>query len=149
LSNATETISDPQNIADMMNSFSVGIIDELLNQSSCHINIHTAKQRINYCPNTIFLFPVTENEIQCVAKSLKGKFSAGFDDMPEYLVKQCIQHVKKPLVHIYNVSFNSGTFPDRLKIAKVKPLYKEGDAHGVQNYRPISILAAFSKLLEN
>jgi hypothetical protein len=59
------------------------------------MNIQTAKQRINYCPNTIFLFPVTETEIECVAKSLKGEFCAGFDDIPEYLVKRFIQKFKK------------------------------------------------------
>jgi hypothetical protein len=69
----------------MINSFFVGIVDDLLNQNSCHINVQTAKQNINYCPNTLFLFPVMENEIECVTKSLKGKFSAGFDDIPEYL----------------------------------------------------------------
>jgi hypothetical protein len=70
LSNGTETISDPQNVADMIHSFFVGIIDDLLNQNCYDINVQTAKQRINYCPNTIYLFPVTENEIKCVPKSL-------------------------------------------------------------------------------
>jgi hypothetical protein len=148
LSNGRETTSDPQNVADMINFFFVGIVDDLLNENNCPINVQTAKQRINYCPNTIFLFPVTENEIECTTKSLKGKFSAGVDEVPEYIVKQCIQHIKKPLAHIYNASFNSGTFPERLKIAQVKPLYKKGDIHDVQNYRPISVLSVFSKSLE-
>jgi hypothetical protein len=78
-----------------------------------------------------------------VVKNLKGKFSAGFDEIPENLVKQCIKHIKRPLTHIYNASFECGIFPDRLKIAKVKPVYKRGDIHGVQNYRPISILSIF------
>jgi hypothetical protein len=70
----------------------------------------------------LYAFPATENEIECVTKRLKGKCSAGFDEIPEFLVKQCIQNIKKPLAHIYNASFNSGIFPDRLKIAKVKRL---------------------------
>ena len=44
--------------------------------------------------------------------------------------------------------FECGIFPDRLKVAKVKPLHKEGDVHDIQNYRPISLLSVFSKLLE-
>ena len=35
-----------------------------------------------------------------------------------------------------------------LKIAKVTPLYKSGDAENVTNYRPISVLSVFSKILE-
>jgi hypothetical protein len=74
LNNRSVTISDPQKVADTMNSFFVGIVDDLLNQNICNINIQTAKQRINYCPNTIFLLPVTESEIECVTKSLKAHF---------------------------------------------------------------------------
>jgi len=44
--------------------------------------------------------------------NLKGKTTAGYDDVPENLVKRCIQLIKKPLAHIYNVSFNTGVFPD-------------------------------------
>jgi hypothetical protein len=84
-----------------------------------------------------------------VVKNLKGKFSADFDETPENLVKQCIKHIKKPLTHVYNASFETDIFPDRLKIAKVKPLYKNGDTHDVQNYRPISILLVFQKYWKN
>jgi hypothetical protein len=52
------------------------------------------------------------------------------------------------LTNIYNTSFETGIFPERLKLAKVKPLYKKGNIHEVQNYRPISILSVFSKILE-
>ena len=41
------------------------------------------------------LLPVTENEIEKVINKLKGKFSAGFDEIPEFLVKRCTHHIKK------------------------------------------------------
>jgi len=59
------------------------------------------------------------------SNGLKNNSSAGFDEIPTFLVKQCLCHFIKPLVHIYNVSFQTGTFPDMMKIAKVKPLYKK------------------------
>jgi hypothetical protein len=43
---------------------------------------------------------------------------------------------------------STGVFPDRLKYATVKPLYKNGDRQEVSNYRPISILTYFSKIFE-
>jgi len=43
----------------------------------------------------------------------------------EYIVKQCAKFVKGPLAHIYNISINSGAFPKKFKVVRVKPLYKK------------------------
>ena len=83
-----------------------------------------------------------------LTKSLKGKPTAGDDDVFENLVKQCVQLIKGPLAHIYNLSLNSGVFPDIWKAAKVKPLYKKGNKYDMKNYRPISIIHVLAKLLE-
>ena len=47
-----------------------------------------------------------------------------------------------------NSSFEHGIFPSQLKIAKVIPIHKSGDSTDVTNYRPISLLSAFSKVVE-
>jgi len=54
----------------------------------------------------MFIYPVTENEIEHVT-SLTGNFSAGFNKIAAFLVKQCTHYIKKLLVHIFNASFNS------------------------------------------
>ena len=54
----------------------------------------------------------------------------------------------KTLKYIFNLSLEKGTFPDQLKIAKVTPLFKKGDNASMDNYRPISVLPCFSKILE-
>jgi Notch-like protein len=41
-----------------------------------------------------------------------------------------------------------GIFPDRLKYAVVKPIFKKGDRSNITNYRPISMLSSFSKVFE-
>ncbi|PNF17023.1 hypothetical protein B7P43_G02754 [Cryptotermes secundus] len=64
------------------------------------------------------------------------------------IVKQCIQFIKKPLTFIFNLSLSSGIFPDQMKIAKVRPIFKKGQKQNITNYRPISILSVFSKILE-
>ena len=57
-------------------------------------------------------------------------------------------YIVEPLLHIYNLSFVHGVFPDMLKISKVIPVYKKGDKSIVSNYRPISLTSSFSKILE-
>jgi hypothetical protein len=86
--------------------------------------------------------------VEKVAKGLKNKLTAGVDEIPDYVVKQCIKLLKKPLANIYNASLESGIFTDKLKIAKVVTENKKGDNKDVQNYRPIALLSVFSKLLE-
>ena len=68
-----------------------------------------------------------------LAKNLKDKLIAGYDDIPESLVKQCIQLIKGPLTHNVYVSLRSGVFPDEWKLAIVKPLYNKGDRYDIQN----------------
>lgn len=46
------------------------------------------------------------------------------------------------------MSFNNGVVPDKLKLAKVIPLYKKDKADNIENYRPIALLSIFDKLLE-
>ncbi len=56
--------------------------------------------------------------------------------------------IAKPLAIICNKSFQTGIFPDDMKIAKIVPLYKSGDKQEFSNYRPVSILPQFSKIPE-
>ena len=52
------------------------------------------------------------------------------------------------MLHVFNLSIVKGIFPDDLKIARVTPVFKGGDEKDLENYRPISILLCFSKILE-
>jgi hypothetical protein len=67
---------------------------------------------------------------------------------PPKLLKLSSPFIISPLTHICNKSLSSGIFPDSLKYSEIKPLFKKGDKHNISNYRPISILTSFSKVLE-
>ena len=81
-------------------------------------------------------------------KNAKNKKSKDDDQFDMCLVKKIIPYIVKPLAHICNTSLMNGIFPDRMKIARVLPLFKNGDVKEFSNYRPVSILPQFSKILE-
>ena len=64
------------------------------------------------------------------------------------ILKKVIQNIVSPLTYICNKSFINGVFPDEMKIAKVIPLFKAGEKNKFTNYRPVSLLPQFSKVLE-
>ena len=57
-------------------------------------------------------------------------------------------YIKVVLFKIFKASLEEAVFPEKLKIAKVIPVFKKGDKENIENYRPISILPVFSKVLE-
>ena len=63
-------------------------------------------------------------------------------------MKNCFGELCDPFKYIFNLSLKKGIFPDRVKIAKVTPVFKGGDSVDLSNYRPISVLPCFSKILK-
>ncbi len=98
--------------------------------------------------HSMYLEPITENTVILTAQKLKSKLSSGHDDISTKLLNATIDIICIPLAHIINVSFESGIVPNQLKIAKVVPVYKASDETSLNNYRPISLLPAISKLIE-
>jgi len=98
-------------------------------------------------PHSIFLRPVDQVEIEKIVQQLKNA-SAGFDGVRAKVIKATYHHYLTPLTHVLNLSILQGFFPDSMKTAKVVPIYKSGDPMSITNYRPVSILPLFSKILE-
>ena len=91
---------------------------------------------------------VSTAEIRKIIKSLKTKSSHGYDEISTRILKASMPYITSPLTYICNQSLAQGTFPDRMKFAVVKPIFKSGNKYEPANYRPISLLSAFSKVLE-
>ena len=88
------------------------------------------------------------NELKDAFFSLQTNKSSGHDEISFDVIKSCFGSLSKPLLHIFRLSLEEGIFPDDLKTAKVTPIFKAGDENDFGNYRPISVLSCFSKILE-
>jgi exonuclease III len=91
---------------------------------------------------------ISTDEIVTLVKNLKPKTSLDMNGVSTSLIKKCILSICEPLRHIFNLSFTTGIVPKQFKVAKIIPIFKSGDKNSIDNYRPISLLCSFSKILE-
>ena len=104
-----------------------------------------------------FLFPVQKNmeyknltfeEFGKAFKLVKHNKAAGHDDIDSKVTVKVYDEISYPLLMIFQGSFNEGISPEQLKFAKVSLIIKVGNIEEIGNYRPISVLPTFSKVLE-
>lgn len=139
-------------VANLFNKHYINTAVNLLNELNYNTSTvnHTVpvRQCIRHIPSSIVLNPVTKEEIIQIIKSMKNQYSAGFDKINIFLIKQNLNVITPVLVHLFNLSLTEGVYPDQLKLAIVTPIYKKGSRHLIQNFRPISVLSTLSKILE-
>ena len=83
---------------------------------------------------------LTTEDFETALKFLKRNKVAEIDTINTDIVLDTCHEIKYILFLIFKTSFQQGTFPNKIKIAKVTRLFKSGDAENVTNYRPISDL---------
>ena len=96
----------------------------------------------------LHMTPTVADEILKLIDDLDEKKSAGSDGISCHLIKLTRFIVVPILVNLFNACMYNSVFPDAFKIAEVIPLFKGGNMHILGNYRPISLLPIFGKLLE-
>ena len=95
-----------------------------------------------------FIFPTTASEIENEISSLKSGKAVGPFSVPISILKILKTVISKSLAMLFNASFSAGIVPAKFKIANVVPVYKKDSQTCLSNYRPISLLSIFNKLLE-
>ena len=111
-------------------------------------NVNAYKTYLTSRNSSLFFHPTFPFEVMQQIASLKNKKSRGYDNISAFFIVVGAQVLANPLSYLFNLAFQFGMFPLCLKIAKVIPIFKSGDKSDISNYRPISILSTFSKILE-
>ena len=97
---------------------------------------------------TIFLVPVTYDEINSIVSNLKNN-ATGSDEISAECLEMSLPNIANPLVYMCSMSLSEGVFPTQLKMANVVPLYKCDDPLMFNHYRPVALLCTLSKVFEN
>ena len=97
---------------------------------------------------------VSSKEIYWMLRSLDSKKATGPDGIGNALLKLTASGTAKSvretklIAKPINLSLSLGKFPSNWKLANVVPIYKKGNVHKVENYRPVSLLSCLSKVAE-
>ena len=144
INNKTET--DPMMIAKGFNNYFANIgptlASKINNDNVSHRDFISSDMNAS-----LFLEPTNVTEIKLIIHELKEGASGRDGILPKH-IKSVSDSIAYPLARVSNLSFEQGVFPEELKYALVTPIYKANDPMFFNNYRPISLLSVFSKILE-
>ena len=141
--NPIEPTNITQSKANQFNSFFATVGLEI--QKTLKIQEH----RTNFSNLKGFNFQheTTENVVKLI-NNIRKDVAVGYDNINSQLIKDSKEVIAPWLTSIINIAYDTNTFPDNMKIANIKPIFKEGDKEKIANYRPISILPILSKVYE-
>ena len=97
---------------------------------------------------TLSFRSVHPDEISKIIDNLKQSKSCGNDNIDTYIVKLAKSELIPVITHVVNLSLSQPMFPCQWKTAKTIPLHKKNEKMYPMNYRPVSLLPIFSKILE-
>jgi hypothetical protein len=140
--------SDPKFISNEFNKFFVNIGSSLSDSLIVPQNRSFEEYLTTPCSQNFEFTCVNKEVIEKIIDNLKPKTSTGVDGMSNKLLKFVKYEISDCLTKIINQVLLNGIFPEKLKLAKVVPLYKKDKNYIFDNYRPISILPSMSKIFE-
>jgi hypothetical protein len=142
-------ISDTCRIADEFNRYFVDIGPNLSDNIITPQNL-SFKDYLKFpVLSRSFCFnKINDSDVSKIIDQLKPKTSSGIDCISNKLIKMLKEVILPFLTLIINQCIETGIFPDKLKMAKVIPLFKKNEKDLLENYRPISLLPSLSKVIE-
>ena len=141
-----KVITSNKEIVETLNNFFVNVGPNT--ERNIPVNPKTKPENFLKNRNQLnFLISHISNEVLEIINQLENK-STGPHSIPIKLLKLVPDLILMPLCKIINHSFQTGVFPDALKISEVIPINKGGSTEELNNYRPISLLSIFDKIIE-
>ena len=134
-----QLVCDNVIIANNFNDYFVNVCSSLAN--CIHSNVNPLSYVINNI-NSIVVPDMSQADVLSVILSLKDS-APGYDNLPASILKQCVSEYIATWKYVINSSFSQGIFPDDFL-----PIFKAGNVQLISNYRRISVIPFFSKVME-
>ena len=119
--------SDPNVIANQFCKYFSRLGPNLANKIQ-NVSVSSSSFLSGEFVNSLFLELATEQEVLEIVKCFKNGVARGYDNLPVFAIKESIDLIVNILTHLVNLAMSSGIFPDPLKLARVVPIFKSGDA---------------------
>lgn len=147
INNNGNIVSESRQLANLFCEYYTGVGENMSkNIKKSEIRLPSSSRKIK--SNNLFLYPLSEDEIVTNINKLKNSAAPGNDDISVRTLKTLCKFIAKPLVHIFDLCFQLGIFPEKLKTSVGIPIYKSGNPKSITNYRLLSIISNIAKLLE-
>ena len=134
-------IDDDRERANMFNNYFASVFNANMNSA---LPIFREREYASVLSDIHF----TEENVLKAIKGLNPNKSPGPDGIHPKLLVECKDQLKIPLTKILNKSMTNGEIPKQWKKANVTPIYKSGNKHKPENYRPISISSVCSNIMQ-
>ena len=122
-------IKDQSKIAEELNNFFINIGPSIVENMVNENNKHFGQYLTDHYDCRLRFKTITESDTIAIINNIKAKKSCSHDQLSTELLKHIMNPLIPPLTHVINQMINTGIFPDNLKIAKVKPLFKKEINH--------------------
>ena len=135
-------IDDPKLVVNEINHFFVNMGPNTEKDVPKVPNIFPARFLKNRNQFNFIITHIFNKEVLEIIKSLNNKC------IPLNLLQIVADLIVLPLCQIINMYFSKGIFPEKQKLMKIIPLHKGGSTQDLNNFRPISLLSIFDKVIE-
>ena len=151
--NTKESVSSPDEIAQTFNKHFTNIkCEAMASNEACSDYVNKSFlnfKRDGHLKSVPFSFKsITAETVKKAIFSLDNSSASGITEIPVVVIKHISDTLAPVLASLFNQFISSGSIPDDLKCAIVFPLFKKGDRTFCDNYRGISVLSPFTKILE-
>ena len=160
MTNKNETVLDPKCISELFNDYfssvanGIGFDDDVesakdaIMKHRTHPSISKIEQN-RHNGKTFEFQKVNEVDVKRKLKNINIRKATGFDNIPGKILRVASSELSSPMTRLFHISISSSSFPDIMKCAELCPQFKNDDNMKRENYRPVSILTAFSKIYES